>query len=205
MVGPFSFHVLVQPAILRRFVSSAPILTHNLSHWNFSSPHAWCEQKTIKPGILLPGFRFPHNWKERWTVPDADPEDVTKDIGVAADRMMMGAEDGYIYHLDELRYSVSGKIGHATLIILTKSRWMDMVDFEVRKPADGGAGSVVLAHGYSTGFLPVSIPLAPILNIPLCILPFSDGMVIRKKWMAGIQKHMQTGAILVEGSGGYQL
>lgn len=64
--------------------------------------------------------------------------------------------------------------------------------------------NVFLYARYSTGFLPLKIPLAFLLNIPLCFLPFSDNKIIRNTWMPGIRNRLEHRAIVQEGSEGYK-
>lgn len=52
-----------------------------------------------------------------------------------------------LFHLDSLRYSAEDRTGYATMICVTKARWMDIVELKIYKPPDGSAGSEVQAHG----------------------------------------------------------
>eukprot|EP00924_Labyrinthula_sp_SR-Ha-C_P006425 maker-scaffold_57-snap-gene-1.5-mRNA-1 protein AED:0.02 eAED:0.02 QI:115/1/1/1/0.66/0.5/4/31/179 len=57
-------------------------------------------------------------------------------------------------------------------VITPGAKWLDLVELKLRKGEEGE--TVVAARAYSTGFLPLSIPLAPILNIAFCWFPFQD-------------------------------
>ena len=70
--------------------------------------------------------------------------------------------------------------------------------FFLSRPPWGG-------HRYSTGFLPLKIPLAFLLNIPLCFIPFSDNKIIRTTWMPGIRNRLEHKAIVQEGSDRYKI
>lgn len=111
-------------------------------------------QKVLKPGIWLPVLRYPHNWWETWTVDNAEPEVCIKDVGRAIEKVAgsANAPEGVgggqmLFHLDSLRYSAEERTGYATMMCLTKARWMDIVELKVYKPAGGGAGSEIQAHG----------------------------------------------------------
>lgn len=65
---------------------------------------------------------------------------------------------------------------------------------------------VTLEHyRYATGFLPLKIPLACILNIPLCFVPFSDRKIIRTYWMPGIRNRLEHKATVRPGSESYKI
>lgn len=52
-----------------------------------------------------------------------------------------------LFHLDSLRYVADERTGYATMLCMTKARWVDIVELKVSKPEGGGAGSQVQAHG----------------------------------------------------------
>ena len=54
----------------------------------------------------------------------------------------------------------------------TKAEWLDSLD--VQFAAKPGGGCVATASFYATGFLPTSVPLAPLLNIGLAWIPFAS-------------------------------
>eukprot|EP00903_Cladosiphon_okamuranus_P016073 g14837.t1 len=169
-------------------------------------------QKFLKPGMWLPGIRYPHNWWEKWTVATAETEVCVKDIGRAIENVAAAAvsPEGIgggqmVFQLAGLWYCAEKGMGYAKMICVTKARWMDIVELRVCKPEGGGEGCEVTAHGYSTGFLPLKIPLACLINIPLCFIPFSDNRIIRNTWMPGIRNRLEHKAIVQEGSDRYKL
>lgn len=58
-----------------------------------------------------------------------------------------------LFHLSSLRYSAEDKTGFATMLCLTKARWLDVVELKVYKPeqaeggGEAGSGCEILAHG----------------------------------------------------------
>merc|ERR1712157_357868 len=56
----------------------------------------------------------------------------------------------------------------------TKAGWLDVVSLEIYLSDKDSTNITIKATGGSTGFLPLSIPLAPLLNCVLCWWPFSD-------------------------------
>lgn len=104
--------------------------------------------------MWLPGFRFPHNWWETWSVADAQPEVCIKDLGRAIENVAAAAESAegigggqMVFQLASLRYDAEEGAGYAKMICVTKARWMDIVELRVTKPEGDGEGSEVAAHG----------------------------------------------------------
>ncbi|CAM9191214.1 unnamed protein product [Ectocarpus sp. 4 AP-2014] len=165
--------------------------------------------------MWLPGLRYPHNWWETWSVATAEPEVCVRDMGRAIENVAIAAEssegigDGQmVFQLASLRYCAEEGVGYAKMICVSKASyqgWLDIVELKVYKPEDGGEGSEVAAHGYSTGFLPLKIPLACLINIPLFFIPFSDNKIIRNTWMPGIRNRLEHKAFVQEGSERYKL
>ena len=63
------------------------------------------------------------------------------------------------------------------VITWTKAEWLD--SFDVRLETRRGGGCVARASFYATGFVPTSIPLAPLINVGLAWIPFgSPGFVV---------------------------
>ena len=67
----------------------------------------------------------------------------------------------------------------ATLLSLPPAEWLDAAEVEVAEESGRGADAkdgrvVVVARCFATGFLPVSVPLAPLLNVLLFWVPFAS-------------------------------
>lgn len=104
--------------------------------------------------MWLPVLRYPHNWWETWTVSTAEPEECINDMGRAIENVADSARapegvggGSMLFRLDSLRYSAEERAGYATMVCMTKARWVDIVELKVLKPEGGGAGSIVQAHG----------------------------------------------------------
>lgn len=111
-------------------------------------------KRVLKPAIWLPVLRYPHNWWETWTVETAEPEECVLDMGRAIEKVAASASapegvggGNMLFHLDSLRYSAEDRTGYATMLCVTKARWMDIVELKIRKPQDGSPGSEIEAHG----------------------------------------------------------
>lgn len=57
--------------------------------------------------------------------------------------------------------------GYVRIFAFTRANWLDVMEFTLR-------GNKLQAHSFSSGFLPLSIPLAVILNCVLFWIPFYD-------------------------------
>ena len=67
----------------------------------------------------------------------------------------------------------------------SKMEWLDVVQFTVAAAPVGG-GANIKARGFSTGFTPASIPLAPLFSCILFFIPFASrqadvGDVLKKR------------------------
>merc|ERR1711966_235471 len=54
----------------------------------------------------------------------------------------------------------------------TKSEWLDVLDVRLKRTDSGGTEAYV--SFYATGFLPTSIPGAPLINTVLFFMPFAS-------------------------------
>jgi hypothetical protein len=108
---------------------------------------------------------------------------VQNHVGVIAHEMMLCAtrralvdaaksselmKRGYLLHTgDRQTHTLS------VYFFTKKARWLDVLTIRLEENANSGTRAVVTSA--STGFLPVSIPLAFLFNILFFFVPFSDG------------------------------
>ena len=60
-------------------------------------------------------------------------------------------------------FTISTKdTNHLHVITWTKNEWLDSFDVKLKDIGSGSGGCIATASFYATGFLPTSIPLAPI-------------------------------------------
>lgn len=62
---------------------------------------------------------------------------------------------------------------HIHVITWTKNEWLDSFDVKLKDNGSGN-GCIATASFYATGFLPTSIPLAPIVNVGMSWFPFAS-------------------------------
>jgi len=83
----------------------------------------------------------------------------------------------------------------------TKSEWLDSFDVSYGK---GGDGCVATVSFYATGFLPTSIPLAPVVNLGLAFIPFASpgprGEMLQTFRLRAIKGLLDKKLLAVEGS-----
>lgn len=116
-------------------------------------------QSYLHPGSWLWGVRNAHSEEERWLIPDTRSSDVIKIL-----------EDFVLS--DSTKYNIARRtLTELVVDVITPVRWLDQLRLEFR---DVEGGSECHAVGCSTGFLPLIVPLAPLLNALLCWVPFGD-------------------------------
>jgi len=118
-------------------------------------------QSVIKPATWIPGIRNFHSEVHEWNF-NVGVDEAMDTIWAAAKAL-----DGYVPR----KFNKAGR----TMVVdfLTKAKWLDQIKISFVSSSNGGC--VARLFNCSTGFLPCIIPLAPLINIPLTILPFGDG------------------------------
>jgi hypothetical protein len=120
-------------------------------------------QAWLKPAMWVPGVRSFHSEQHEWRV--AAP------AGQVLEAVLAAA--GELSRRGWSQYEVDKAGRRVVLNYLTKvACWLDQV--ELRFEEAGPSSTVVRVHAYSTGMLPLLIPLAPLLNILLIFFPFLD-------------------------------
>eukprot|EP00656_Telonema_subtile_P012759 TRINITY_DN16447_c0_g1_i1.p1 TRINITY_DN16447_c0_g1~~TRINITY_DN16447_c0_g1_i1.p1 ORF type:complete len:208 (+),score=42.04 TRINITY_DN16447_c0_g1_i1:186-809(+) len=139
-------------------------------------------QYWLVPAIWLPLIRWPHFTEKRWVF-NVGPEEAMTLIRDALEHFSGHKEHG------EFRDQVIAKsspTAQNVMIFTPCARWLDM--FEVRCKAGETGHSEVYIKSYSSGFLPMVVPLAPLLNVALFFIPFA-GIVNER--IALVREHLQ--------------
>uniref|UniRef100_A0A7S2RFA6 Uncharacterized protein n=1 Tax=Mucochytrium quahogii TaxID=96639 RepID=A0A7S2RFA6_9STRA len=127
-------------------------------------------QTKLRPATWIPGIRNPHSEVQSWTF-DADVATSMKYVWEAANDL---TTTGYIPRVFDKDTEV------IVVDCLTKNaKWMDQLRFAFKFCEEGKTDCQVF--GSSTGFLPLIFPLAPVLNVFLCWIPFLDQGVCGKE------------------------
>eukprot|EP00730_Choanoeca_flexa_P000189 TRINITY_DN10086_c0_g1_i3.p2 TRINITY_DN10086_c0_g1~~TRINITY_DN10086_c0_g1_i3.p2 ORF type:complete len:220 (+),score=29.29 TRINITY_DN10086_c0_g1_i3:1592-2251(+) len=134
-------------------------------------------QASLRASIWIPGVRNPHMYRAKYQV-SGSLEEVQSAIsaGVAA-------------HDTEFQMSVAKtEPNFVQAYAYTKAEWLDVSEFSLSN--DGSTSVNVDVLAFSSGFVPVAVPLAPVLNGAMAWFPFSD-MGMNYKRVSAIMKHVQ--------------
>lgn len=121
-------------------------------------------QAAIRPAVWLPGIRNLHSKKETWIIPDATPEVCLENL-VSAVALLGEREKMHIHKVRPNRNFVQ-------IYSYTEFEWLDIVEIEFQPGQE--RGTLGKAHSFSTGVLPLMIPLAFLLNMVFFFVPFYD-------------------------------
>ncbi|GBG25797.1 Hypothetical Protein FCC1311_020162 [Hondaea fermentalgiana] len=116
-------------------------------------------QTKLRPALVLPGVRNLHSEEQTWVVA-ASAKETLEAIWKAASEL----EEYEPAKREEKKLTVD--------YLTTKLKWLDQITIEVVSESQDST-TLKVVDG-STGFLPLTIPLAPLLNIVLCWFPFGD-------------------------------
>jgi hypothetical protein len=119
-------------------------------------------QARLKPASWVPGVRWFHSESAEWRVQGTPVEALMDKVWSAAAEL---SSRGWSQHEQD-------KVGKRIVLnALTQGlKWLDQV--ELRFAEVEGGWTQVRVRGYSTGLLPMVVPLAPLLNVLLCLFPF---------------------------------
>lgn len=124
-------------------------------------------QAFLRPGLWFCGVRNLHVAREMWDIPNCTPTECLDSLVSAVEKIADSEPTG------QLRMQkVDRQTWFCQIFSLTRScGWLDVVEVEFRPAKEGGTEAEAIS--FSTGFLPVSIPLAFMWNAVLFWLPFS--------------------------------
>mmetsp|Transcript_11414 Transcript_11414/g.28885 ORF Transcript_11414/g.28885 Transcript_11414/m.28885 type:complete len:162 (+) Transcript_11414:233-718(+) len=131
-------------------------------------------QAAMAPGAWLPGFRRWHYLNEERGLGKGTKEEYYEMYAKA----LKDTQGKELFEKMELTEDASA---HELKLRLwtNKSEWLDVYKFRF---AANDAGDVAMhVWAASTGLVPTSVPLAPVLNIVLCWVPFEDHGYLRKR------------------------
>ena len=125
-------------------------------------------QDAIAPGHWIGQFIGMNSKTVQWQFPSSSPAEVSKAVvDVLNELTPERKEKLYIPNFDITEADAS-KVHVRTW---TKNEWLDSLDVSLREENDG---CVAKASFYATGFLPTSIPGAPLVNIGMAWFPFAS-------------------------------
>lgn len=116
-----------------------------------------------KPALWVPGVRNFHSEKQHFTF-SCSVDEAMRQTWAAAEAL---AGKGFV------AVSKDSDTRVVKIQFLTKAKWMDEITLSFHKVDAESTGCAV--HNGSTGFLPLIVPLAPVINLALFWIPFADG------------------------------
>ena len=135
-------------------------------------------------GDWVPGIRSLHSGKASVRLPGMSEEDAWRKVeavvGKAIEGTLPGAEaellqEPALFSRGVVRRA-EGRIRRVECY--TKAGWLDVLTVRVT-PCEGGVE--VHLKSVSMGLLPMSVPLAPLLNVLFCAAPFFDNFFNAKR------------------------
>jgi hypothetical protein len=122
-------------------------------------------QAWLRPGVWLPCARDWHHEVHEWASPSLGADELLDKVwSIAKDMELEGRA------LEQYDYDKAGK--RIVLNYFTaKAKWLDQLELTF---VSAGSGCTVRVRAYSTGVLPLLVPLAPLLNVIFMFFPFQD-------------------------------
>ena len=125
-------------------------------------------QDIIAPGHWIGQFLPLNSKTENWNFASSSPADVSAALVEVLNELTPERRAKLIIP----NFKISTKdANHVHVITWTKNEWLDSLDVKLK---DSGGGCTATASFYATGFLPTSIPLAPIVNVGMAWFPFAS-------------------------------
>ncbi|KAH9502442.1 hypothetical protein Btru_075690 [Bulinus truncatus] len=122
-------------------------------------------QCPLRPGVWLPGIRNLHSHREKWKF---NNDSITANL-----EAVVKALDDVIHEDKSRSYWVINKKdiritkGFLQVFVYTKAEWLDIIEIKF-------TGKNAEVWSFSSGFLPLCIPLACFFNLFLFWIPFLD-------------------------------
>ncbi|CAL1534403.1 unnamed protein product [Lymnaea stagnalis] len=124
-------------------------------------------QCLLRPGVWLPGIRSLHSHQEKWKFnSDSVKDNLDSVLRAVADVVKADRSRSYWDIQTVAR-------GFLRVFVYTRAEWLDIIEIKF-------IGKTAEVWSFSSGFLPLIIPFACLLNVPLFWIPFLDN---------GLNKH----------------
>ncbi|XP_033748002.1 uncharacterized protein LOC117333004 [Pecten maximus] len=120
-------------------------------------------QSFLRPAMWVPGCNKLHSHKEIWRSDSVGADALLEDIINTVPDLTECDSTGSTYVVNK----VDEERGFVRIFAFTWANWLDVMEFTLR-------GNKLQARSFSSGFLPLSIPFAAILNCVLFWIPFYD-------------------------------
>lgn len=126
-------------------------------------------QDVIAPGHWIGQFAGLNSKTEKWEFPSSSPGEVSSALVEVLNELTPERRAKLLIP----NFKISGAdANHVHVITWTKAEWLDSLDVKLKERGSGGCDAT--ASFYATGFLPTSIPLAPLVNVGFAWFPFAS-------------------------------
>ena len=126
-------------------------------------------QDALAPGHWLGQFIGINSKTETWVFQDDQPAEVSTALVEVLNELTADRRRRLLIPEFKITRADSSSVHVMTW---TKAEWLDSLDVQFRQRQGGGCEAT--ASFYATGFLPTSVPLAPLLNVGLAWIPFAS-------------------------------
>lgn len=120
-------------------------------------------QISLSPALWVPVIRDLHSERQHWLIP-CSVEDAMEQTWAATRAL---GDEGFI------AVSQDHELRLMNIHFLSKAKWLDKISLSFHKR--DSKTTAVAVHNGSSGFLPLIVPGAPLLNLGLAWVPFADG------------------------------
>ena len=127
-------------------------------------------QDAIAPGHWIGQFLGLNSRQVTWDFPTASPSQVSQALVNVLNNLSKEERAKLLIPEFTIATADATKVHVRTW---TKNEWLDSLDVSLRPLSEGG-GCSAKASFYATGFLPTSIPGAPLVNIGFAWFPFAS-------------------------------
>ncbi|XP_012942979.1 uncharacterized protein LOC106012991 [Aplysia californica] len=128
-------------------------------------------QNFLRPAVWVPGLRNLHSHRETWTLPSDSHQNNLESVLGALMTVIKEDKSGSFWDVQKNDLQVAR--GFIRVFVYTRAEWLDIIELTFK-------GTEVQVWSFSSGFLPLFIPFACVLNVPLFWIPFLDN---------GLNKH----------------
>ncbi|RDD36478.1 hypothetical protein TrispH2_011191 [Trichoplax sp. H2] len=123
-------------------------------------------QSFLRPAIWVPGLRNVHTVKEEWTI-EASPGDAFDKAIEAIEEVKKQEEFVQVHMINKDSREIR------LFYFTSKAQWLDIMELHFKRGLDDET-AIVDARSFSSGLLPVCIPLSFVLNTVFFFFPFLD-------------------------------
>ncbi|RUS72014.1 hypothetical protein EGW08_020228 [Elysia chlorotica] len=131
-------------------------------------------QTFLRPAVWIPGLRNLHSTRETWTFEGGSHQDNLHAIQNAINKVIAKDTSKFYWQVQQPNVPLGNETtplqdskSFVRIFTFTRAEWLDITEITL-------AGNKAEVWAFSSGFLPLIIPLACFLNVPFFFFPFLD-------------------------------